>query len=185
MSNQRLRASPRHTEADWLHGSLAPFGTGVASVVPSAFAAYARIDHREPDEPGNLPASLLASLCTALAGHTSTPESCWFCLWEGYGWLRHAAPLVGGNEPSLHLPHRSYLLFEGPLEAAAEFGWNLTEDCFIPAAPTLFWPHDRAWCVACDIDLPFTLVGGPEPLIESLTRDSNLRALRVAATDSW
>jgi hypothetical protein len=23
-----------------------------------------------------------------LAEHTSTPDSCWFCLWDGHGWTR-------------------------------------------------------------------------------------------------
>ena len=42
-----------------------------------------------PPEPGNLPSDLLRVLCTALAEHTTTPDSCWFCLWDGYGWLHH------------------------------------------------------------------------------------------------
>jgi hypothetical protein len=40
-----------------------------------------------PPEPGNLPPNLFRVLCAALAKHTSTPDSCWFCLWDGYGWL--------------------------------------------------------------------------------------------------
>jgi hypothetical protein len=41
----------------------------------------------DPPEEGNLPADLLNVLCGVLAEHTGTPESCWFCLWNGYGWL--------------------------------------------------------------------------------------------------
>jgi hypothetical protein len=40
-----------------------------------------------PPEPGNLPPNLLRVLCAVLAEHTSTPDSCCFCLWDGYGWL--------------------------------------------------------------------------------------------------
>ena len=40
-----------------------------------------------PPEPGNLPPELLRVLCAVLDKHTSTPDSCWFCLWDGYGWL--------------------------------------------------------------------------------------------------
>ncbi len=36
---------------------------------------------------GNLPAVPLKALCGTLSLHTRTPESCRFCLWEGYGWL--------------------------------------------------------------------------------------------------
>jgi hypothetical protein len=40
-----------------------------------------------PPEPGNLPPDLLRVLCAVLDKRTSTPDSCWFCLWDGYGWL--------------------------------------------------------------------------------------------------
>jgi hypothetical protein len=40
---------------------------------------------------GNLPAELLRILCAALAEHTSTPDSCWFCLWDGYGLFSSAS----------------------------------------------------------------------------------------------
>ena len=38
-------------------------------------------------EAGNLPPELLKTLCATLAEHTGTPDSCYFCLWHGYGWL--------------------------------------------------------------------------------------------------
>src|SRR5215211_5224880 len=49
-------------------------------------------DGEDPPE-GNLPAGLLRILCATLAEHTSTPRSCWFCLWDGYGWL-HGSPSI-------------------------------------------------------------------------------------------
>jgi len=42
----------------------------------------------EAPEAGNLPSDLLRVLCLNLAEHTSTPDSCWFCLWDGHGWTR-------------------------------------------------------------------------------------------------
>jgi hypothetical protein len=53
----------------------------------------------------------------------------------------------------VHLPQRDYLLFEGPLEAATELGWNMQGGGFVPQSPNLFWPDDHAWCVASEIDL--------------------------------
>ena len=44
-----------------------------------------------PPEPGNLPSDLLRVVCAALAEHTSTPGSCWFCLWNGHGFLHDTA----------------------------------------------------------------------------------------------
>ena len=91
-------------------------------------------DGEDPPE-GNLPAELLRILCAALARHTSTPESCWLCLWDGHGWL-HGSPSVAimSNHgsipvpsafpaevlegPRVRLPGRDYLLFAGPLAAA-------------------------------------------------------------------
>jgi hypothetical protein len=64
-------------------------------------------DNLADDDPpdGNLPAELLRILCATLADHTSTPSSCWFCLWDGYGWL-HGSPSVAimSNHGSIPVP---------------------------------------------------------------------------------
>jgi hypothetical protein len=254
----RLRSSSRLVEAEWLVPRLAPFGSGVASVVPGGFPAYIRILHPagglngavlqwadvavtsgrtmhrlvqfhaidrlsvshsegavEPPEPGNLPSDLLTVLCAALAEHTSTPDSCWFCLWDGYGWLHDncvstvelrptgalaasASTLAGTtdslwvspglraavvNAPRVHLPNRDYLLFEGPLGAATELGWNMPGGGFVPQSPNLFWSHDHAWCVASEIDLFCTLVACSNAAAEILIADPRLEVWRVFADD--
>ena len=151
-------------------------------------------------EPGNLPSGLLRVLCTTLSGHTTTGDSCWFCLWDGYGWLHgstasvmaekgtRAVPsrnvLHGSSKvpydvqgvPRVHLPQRDYLLFEGPLSAATELGWPASSHVFSQQSPNLFWPQDHAWCVASEIDLFCTLVGGSESLAEALVSNPFLEA---------
>ncbi len=168
-----------------------------------------------PPEPGNLPPNLLRVLCSALAEHTSTPDSCWFCLWDGYGWLHDsgvspmefrpsgtvvppASTLAGATDsvslspvlraavsspPRVNLPYRDYLLFEGPLEAATEFGWIMPGGAFVPQSPNLIWPHDHSWCVASEIDLLSTLVAGSKALAENLSADPPLEVWRVFAGD--
>ena len=156
-------------------------------------------DGEDPPE-GNLPTELLRVLCATLAQHTGTPESCWFCLWDGYGWL-HGSPSVaimgrrgsipvppafpaevlGG--PRVRLPGRHYLLFAGPLAAAGQLGWTSPDGFFFPQSPNLFWPQDHAWCVACEIDLFCTLVAGSDALAEALVADPRLEAWRVQPTD--
>jgi hypothetical protein len=109
---------------------------------------------------GNLPAELLGILCATLAEHTSTPSSCWFCLWDGYGWL-HGSPSVaimghhgsipvppafpaevlGG--PRVRLPGRDYLLLAGPLAAAPQLGWTDPYGFFFPSHPTYSGPRTR------------------------------------------
>jgi hypothetical protein len=159
-----------------------------------------------PPEPGSLSPHLLTALCEVLAGHTSTKDSCWFCLWDGYGWLyggsavsftpsgdtsnraghRTVPPALPPevlHGPKVSLPYRNYLLFNGPLEAAGELGWTLPWGSFDPQSPNLFWPQDRTWCVASEIDLFCTLVAGSEALAEILVGDVRLEAWRVLPGD--
>lgn len=184
----------------------------------SVFSAYERADTGLPigwDEhypaQGDLPSDLLASLSEVLARHTSTPQSCYFCLWKGHGWLSSSGlPQVsfrkiaeaGGESvpeedlpwfaasrmlktaylsaPRVQLPHRDYMLFEGLLEAA---GAERPASWFGDRSPNLFWPQDHAWCVASEIDLFCTLVGGSNELAESLLADPQLEVWRVFADD--
>jgi hypothetical protein len=210
------RPSAEVAAADWLGPRLRPFGSAVAAVVPDGFPAYARLEHRADrigDEPpeGTLPPAQLQALTAILGRHTATPGACWFCLWDGYGWL-HGSPAVGllvsrrgrstrrGNAPPVppvppalppevlggprvRLPARDYLLFTGPLEAALALGWDGPGEWFLPQSPNLFWPEDHAWCVASEIDLPYTLVAGPAALVGALVADPRLGARPVGPGD--
>ncbi len=44
----------------------------------------------------------------------------------------------------------------------------MTEAFFVAQSPNLFWPADLAWCVATEIDLPCTYVGGSAALVEEV-----------------
>jgi hypothetical protein len=160
-----------------------------------------------PPEEGNLVAATLQQLVTVLRRHTATAEDCWFCLWNGYGWI-HGSPSVavmafeadgqvseravpppfpvGWLDPALQvrLPGREYLLGRGPLAAALGIGHQVTEDWFDAQSPNLFWPDDRAWCVATEIDLDSTLVGGPDQLIKDLLAATALEAWPINPDDS-
>lgn len=168
---------------------------------------------------GDMPPSLLSALCEVLANHTATPERCWFCLWEGWGWVDGApsAAVVLPSEsddedaaidmppafpseiidgPRVSLPGRDYILFTGPLAAAIDLGWRTGElvkevdpdapidpDDFSPQAPSLFWPEDHAWCVATEIDLDSTYVGGSEALVDTLLADPRFETWRAELGD--
>lgn len=71
----------------------------------------------------------------------------------------------------MQLPNREYRLFTGPV--AKGEGWVF--------GPNLWWPEDRAWCVASEIDLDYTLVGGTEELIGELMGASH--ATRATEND--
>jgi len=152
---------------------------------------------------GTLAAADLDALIEVLAEHTATADSCWFCLWEGYGWDSNsrliatadedpAAPAPGMADldsaldpvppavragPRVELPNRRHLLYRGPIAAAREFVGSHDQ------SPTLWWPADRAWCVATEIDLDWTYVGGPSGLIDRLVADQRVEAQRARAGD--
>jgi hypothetical protein len=231
--------------ASWIGAQLHPFNAyDVGSVVPTGFAAYARILHpastreREvrwaevaawsgrvihpevqfhalvpplpidqigtepfvyPPSNGVVPESQVRALASLLSQHTTQKNRCWFCLWEGFGYLNEGGAVwvrayylgswagrwarwrdkhlrVSIRRPKrrrirtdLVRPNtaRSYLLFSGSITQAA--GWQ--------DGPNLWWPDDRAWCVASEIDLPYTYVGGSKELIGEIVEHPALEAL--------
>ncbi len=160
-------------------------------------------DWRYPPRDGTLEAKQVEALVGLLSKHTATPGVCWFCLWEGYGyfhpggmapmtavfvrgprlfaWLRLWAARrhlrrIKPPRPSsarVELPHRGYLLFTGSVRDAA--GW---ED-----GPNLWWPDDRTWCVASEIDFGYTYVGGSSKLIKDVLAHPELEALPAELGD--
>ena len=43
---------------------------------------------------GTLNRTALRALCDLLARHTSTPDQCWFAVWDGWGWQHPGAHAV-------------------------------------------------------------------------------------------
>lgn len=131
-------------------------------------------DH--PPREGSLPVPQAARLAKLLEVHTSTPRRCWFAVWEGYG----ALAVPGHGAPRVQMPNRPMLLFSGPL-AAVTTSLEI-EPCDQRAS--LWWPEDRAWCVATDVDLMSTYVGGAQQCIAALVNDAQLEVLPVTADQS-
>jgi hypothetical protein len=50
-------------------------------------------------------------------------------------------------------------------------------------SPSQWWPADRAWAVATEIDFDSTLVAGSDALIEEIVHNDELEAVRVESTD--
>lgn len=90
--------------------------------------------------------------------------------------------------PRLELPGRSYLLFRGPLGAVAgehATPWpTAVEYRWWPQSPNLLWAADRSWCLATEIDLDSTVVGGSAALVDALLTRPDLEALPVREDDS-
>jgi hypothetical protein len=121
---------------------------------------------------GSLPAELGHALSDVLAPHTSTPDRCWFAVWEGWGGLELPAGV-----PKVGTPQRGYYLAKGPLSAALD-----SVDHFDRSA-SLWWPEDRAWCVTTEVDLSWTYVGGTQDCIASILVHPGLEALPAQLSD--
>ena len=160
------------------------------------------------DEPllGEMPTTLATRLVTILARFTRTPGRCWLAVWEGYGDL---APRWM-SAPRFELPGREMRLLAGPAGAAAVplsgDRWPEHQDTPSPGStttatrvgeeppqtddgpcpgrhlhPNIWWPDDRAWCVATDIDMMTTYVGGSIEAISAVLTAPQLEALPTRA----
>lgn len=124
-------------------------------------------------ERGSLPAAEGAALARTLRPFTATPGRCYFALWDGFGFIdesrrrrrRGRLKIPGGED---------YLLLRGPLEIGVNLGGPASEQ-----SANLWWPDDRAWCVATGIDFTETLVGGSESCIAKVLNNPDLEALPI------
>jgi hypothetical protein len=110
-----------------------------------------------------------ARLITLLAAFTTDPDRCRYAVWDGYGSL--VVPRDG--VPRVALAGRSMLLLSGPLAAA---GTSLEAAPFDRRA-NLWWPDDRAWFVATDVEATSTIVGGSRECIAALLADDDLETV--------
>ena len=158
---------------------------------------------------GGLPVEQLAAASALLIRHTSTPKRCVAALWDGFGWMRPggASIAISSSEelepaevdrltaeagrqspsplaprvlagPRLELPARAYFLFETDLTELGDPRWIRHERW--GDSPNLLWPDDHAWCVASEIDLDSTLVGGSRALIDDLLATDGLEVAELA-----
>ena len=108
----------------------------------------------EPIE-GSLPVASNHRLISVLQPRTTTPELCWFAIWDGFGRIA-----VSRESAKLLMPNRPMVLFSGPIAG----GIAHQEGRGKPRS----WPEDRAWCVATDVDLMTTYVGASEDCVHDL-----------------
>lgn len=83
--------------------------------------------------------------------------------------------------PTFELPGRRYLLLQGPVSAIA---LSISEGVATEhRSPTLWWPSDKSWCVATEVDLNSTYLGASEAAVTEVLATSGLEALRVRVRD--
>jgi|KBSMisStaDraftv2_1062788.scaffolds.fasta_scaffold38255_1 hypothetical protein len=125
-------------------------------------------------------------LLSILRSATSAGDG-WFMLWNGYGDLRRRGfetvpwgtiHRLDGDPPDVPAEllgsvwaYRHYYVFRGPLAGLSTwFEWR-------PEAPNYFWPDDKAWIVATEIDGFSTYVGAPRHQIEEILMSPFFEAL--------
>jgi hypothetical protein len=201
--------------ADWLVASTLPWGR-LVTFGPAGFEAYARLrflpdpayegqseaDAYVDDSPSE--ADRLRTLLGLLAVHTTTPDVCYCCLWDGWGelygrrtplpdlaigtaeppaeanpagwWAAVALPPDRPDEPKVVLPNLAYYLFHGRLTEAGDWGAAnpWSPDPLNMPEPAFVWPADHAWCVAKDVDPHWAGIGADALVIDELVADPHL-----------
>jgi hypothetical protein len=160
-------------------------------------------DAYQPSD-GSLPTAEMAALGATLAPYTGTPDDCVFCFWVGSGawgsdngetyyghltdeenealnapvrerWQRELA--AEAEIPQVRLPAREHYLLTGPLgRTARPFGSGIREQ-----SPSMWWPADRAWFVATEVDGFSSYVGGSQTAIDAVLASPELEAIAVTA----
>jgi hypothetical protein len=182
-----LRRCPETTAADWLLAS----GTDPTQLIlfgPAGFDAYARLRFiPDPDRPGQDEADVEVPedhpsdieqtrlALHRLAEFTSTPEDCYFGLWEGYSYS--GLPEAAARGPLVSLPHRRYALLRGPVRALDGWADHLPPPAFV-------WPADHRWCLASDVDPHWAGIGASGPAVTALLDEPALDVVAARPADA-
>lgn len=149
-------------------------------------------------EVGSLDPDVVERLLPVLREHTQTPDRCWFAFWDGWGipvlMTAHggseAQPRAPRNEhdrwnaPQFSIPGRDLLLFAGSIDDALEsFYEPYVPGHLFPQSAYFWWPEDRAWCVATEIDFMSTYIGASEGCVEALLKTPGIETLPVSIAD--
>ncbi len=122
-----------------------------------------------PPNHGRLPTEAAEELSRVLQ-QCSGVKSVMYALWRGY------AGIEIDSAELFELPLRPMAVINGSIDDATEpFG--------IPGrTANLWWATDHQWCVATDIDLLTTYVGGSAQCMEAIAASSALEAVLVTST---
>jgi len=151
--------------AAWIDSTDLSWGRLVC-LGPDGFENYARLRFiPDPEHPGQREGDVrtevergteteqLRTAADVLTAHTTTPDTCFFALWDGWG----VTPAEGPAKPPWRVPDRDFFLFQGPLSALGDDAqWREVlhasgRSWWLPV-PAFVWPADRAWCLTKDVD---------------------------------
>lgn len=173
--------------ASWLVANDSP---DLIDLGPSGFDAYARLRYiRDPEHPGQAEADVdldddhpsdveqARRALHRLAPFTSTPDDCYFCVWDGWQGIDELARRRG---PWVVTPVRRFVLVSGALSDFPAGDGLLGVDGFPPA---FVWPADRSWCFTSDVDPHWAGIGGSRAAIDALLGATDLDVVAARLGD--
>jgi hypothetical protein len=177
---------------------------GQALTARSRWLAVAMPEHRPPQPRpwrsqgpahGTLYPEDARALVEIARRYTDTPQQCWCCIWEGFGWWSRTSyghlvntesspapspiPLEAMEWPKVHTRYRDYFLYEASLDTS----FMETIEILESHSPNLWWPSDRAWCVGTEVDADSSYVGGSRAFIDALLQSEHLETFEVDSDD--
>lgn len=174
--------------AEWIYENLDEFsweGQDPLSIfIPKGFESYIAIRHDNAVVESEAGIEIDWEIFTKkLLPFTSTPEDCYYGLWEGYGndYQGHHSELFKknlgeGKETildyqdinSLSFPFgRNFFVFKGRLLDSLNLEFN-DPIWMSRSRPNIAWPSDRSWIYFNEIDFEVTLLAGSRELIASI-----------------
>lgn len=193
MAMTRLTCCRDPAAADWLLQSGTP-PEQLITFGPSGFEAYARLrfipDRLSPNQahheygydlPQDHPSDIAQTrrALHLLAQFTSTPQECYFCVWEGYSDIT-----LPTEAARVELPYRSYVLLRGAVTDIDAWETDLGHGCAI-APPAFVWPLDHRWCFTSDVDPTWAGIGGDHATIRSLLADQQLDVVPAYPAETY
>lgn len=163
-----LRAAPSSAPATWLHAHLDITHGTVGGLVPAHYEQHLVLDPVPSgvDDWWAVQRERIVDLAAILCAHTSTSDVAWFAVWEGHdaGWASVGRELDA--IPHVALPARTYHLIAGSVVDVVHLVQPTRRDTW--QRPDLWWPEDRGWFVATDVDFWQTYIGADASTIAAI-----------------
>ena len=122
---------------------------------------------------GGLDEGTVSALVDVLGQATTTPDEVFIAIWEGWG---DGSRERFADTARIETPNRGHFLLRGPLHGVL----TAVDKSGSRLAAGLWWPSDRAWFVATEIDFEWTFIAGGQELVERHCADDRLEATPVS-----
>lgn len=123
---------------------------------------------------GRCPRAVRVPLVDRFERPADPSSPCHLLVWTGFGGVEGSsvdAPRIAG-------PGREYMVLRASLDQVGRGLFDIASPT-LEIGPSFWWPDDRSWCVATEVDFRWTYVGGPRLLIDAILADDRIEALET------